>query len=211
MSPQNKRENSINGYRRTPNAKCIVCQKPLYRRPGELARVRHVACMEHRAEAQKLSGITEAQWRGLSLGREKGTNHRAGYKHKESSKQKASASHLQWCAKHPDEVAARGEKTRAELHYNWKGGSARLNVSIRQMDESRRWAEAVRARDGTCACGSVQDLESHHVTPLALLIARNRIKNREDARACPALWDLSNGVTVCKKCHYKIHGRHYED
>jgi hypothetical protein len=43
---------------RTPNAECCVCGKPLYRRPNEIARVRHVACMEHRNEAQDRAGLT---------------------------------------------------------------------------------------------------------------------------------------------------------
>jgi len=63
-----------------------VCSTPLYRRPADLVRARHVACMAHRGEAQRLSGVTEAQRAGLALGREKGTNHRSGYQHREESR-----------------------------------------------------------------------------------------------------------------------------
>lgn len=201
----------MDGYRRTPNCKCVVCGKPLYRRPYELKKVRHVACMEHRAEAQKLSGITDKQLEGLSLGREKGTNHRAGYKHKDSSRLKASESHKKWCAENPDKVMARGAKNRGENHYRWKGGSSRLNVSIRTMTEHRKWMDAIKERDGMCACGSTENLESHHIIPFRALLDKYGIKNREDARRCAELWDLSNGITVCRKCHYEIHGKKYED
>ena len=197
---------------RTPNAECCVCGKPLYRRPNELARVRYVACMEHRNEAQAKARLTEAQLAALAMGRRPGTNNRTGYKHREESKRKASASHKAWCAANPDRVKARGEKVRGANHYNWKGGSSRLNAAIRRLTENRKWMDAVKARDGKClVCGAVENLESHHIVPLAVLVGVHGIANRDEARECAALWELSNGMTVCTRCHYKIHGRKYED
>lgn len=194
---------------RTPNAACIVCAKPLYRRPGHLALVRHVACIAHRAEAQKLSGITEAQQSGLSKGRAKGTNHRAGYTHRAESKAKTSATNKAFWAANPDLLALRGAQVRGEAHYAWNGGSSRLNTSIRQMTENRRWIDAVKARDGCCTrCSSTETLESHHLVELAVLIERLGIKSRDDARTHAAvLWDLENGATLCQPCHYQEHGR----
>lgn len=197
---------------RTPNCECCICAKPLYRRPSELAKVRHVACIEHRSLAQARSGVTDAQKAALSLGRTPGTNHRTGYVHREESKRKTSEAHRAWCAANPDKVKARGEKTRGANHYKWNGGASRLNAAIRRLTENRKWMEAVRARDGKCmVCGSVENLESHHITPLADLVTTNEITNREQARECSALWDLSNGITVCRPCHYNIHGRAYAD
>jgi len=194
---------------RTPNVKCIVCGKPLYRRPNELARVRHVACMEHRNEAQARAGLTDAQLKALSLGRRPGTNNRTGYKHREESKRKSSESNKKWCAINPDKVKARGDKTRCENHYNWKGGSTRLNVAIRRMTEHRKWGIAVVLRDGKCVdCGAVTDLDAHHVKTFSSeLLSEQGIKNRDDARECAALWDVSNGVTLCVTCHADRHGR----
>ena len=197
---------------RTPNCECCICGKPLYRRPYELAKVRHVACMAHRGIAQAQSGVTDAQQKALALGRVPGTNHRAGYVHRDESKRKASDSHRAWCAANPDKVKARGEKTRGEKHYHWKGGTSRLNSAIRRLTENRKWMEAVKERDGKCLiCGSVENLESHHITPLAALVEANGISNRDQARECSALWDLDNGMTVCRPCHYNIHGRTYAD
>jgi hypothetical protein len=210
MSRLNKNANSTSGYRRTPNCKCLICAKPLYRRPYELRRVRHVACMKHRAEAQKVSGITEAQKIGLSLGRVKGTNHLAGRKDSISTRRRRAKSVRAYWKAHPDLAIARAAGIRGPNHYNWKGGLSRLNCSIRRMTEHRKWMDAVKARDGACDCGSMVKLEAHHVVPLADLIARNGVKNRDDARACADLWDLKNGVTKCEKCHYKIHGRRYD-
>lgn len=193
---------------RTPNSKCVICEKPLYRCPNVLNRVRYVACMEHRAEVQKLSGITEKQQAGLSLGREKGTNHRTGYKHKEESKLKIAAANKAFWAARPELAMARGTKTRGPLNVRWKGGPKRLNLSVRQMAEYRRWADAVRFRDGFCVdCRSQSNLEADHVIDFAELLVRYGIKNREDARQCQALWDIANGRTLCELCHYKRHGR----
>lgn len=196
---------------RTPNCKCLICSKPLYRRPSELAKVRHVACFEHRAKAQSISGVTPAQQAGLSLGREKGTNHRTGYRHTPEAKKKASASHLKWCAENPDKVNARAEKLRGEQHYRWNGGVSKLNLSIRQMNENRKWMEAVKDRDGRkCVrCGSGECLESHHKKELAVLIQEHGITSRDDARNIAELWDISNGETLCERCHYSEHGRIY--
>lgn len=195
---------------RTPNCSCVVCGVPLYRRPSDFARVRHVACLQHRAEAQKRSGITPAQLAGLSLGRRKGTNNRTGYRHRAESRQKTSESHKAWCAANPDKVAARGSKTRGDAYYNWAGGSSKLAQSIRRMTEHRRWADSVRARDGACVkCGTTEGLESHHKRLFSDLLREHGITNRDDARRCAALWDINNGETLCQEHHYETHGRNY--
>lgn len=197
---------------RTPNTKCTVCGKPLYRRPNELAKVRYVACMEHRNEAQERAGLTDTQKAALAIGRRPGTNNRTGYKHREESKRKASKSHKAWCSANHDKVKERGAKTRGNNHYNWKGGCSRLNAAIRRLTENRAWMDAVKTRDGKClVCGSTEKLEAHHIVPLAVLVGVHGITNREQARDCAAFWDLANGMTACDRCHYKIHGRQYKD
>lgn len=194
---------------RTPNCECVICQKPMYRRPGDLARVRYVACYTHREEAKRRAGVTDKQAAALTLGRVKGTNHRGGYRHREDSKRKASDSHKAWCAANPDRVLARASKLRGENHYRWAGGVSQLNLSIRQMTENRRWMDAVKGRDGCCVrCGTTRNLESHHKTPFAEILETYSIKSRDDARRQAAvLWDLENGETLCMSCHDDEHGR----
>ncbi len=194
---------------RTPHTSCLLCDKPVYRRPSDLAKARYSACMAHRSEAQKVAGITDRQWVGLKLGSVKGTNHRAGYKHREESKRKVAESNRRFWADNPDKAIARGAKTRGDKSINWRGGASKLNTSIRQMTENRRWMDAVKARDGKCLrCDSADDLEAHHKESLASLIDRLGIRSRDDARANAAvLWDLNNGEALCKRCHYAEHGR----
>jgi len=165
--------------------------------------------MAHRAEAQTVVGITENQQRGLALGRPKGTNHRAGYKHRENSKRKIAESNVAFYAANPEKAIARGAKTRGELNVRWKGGLAQLNKSIRQMRENRVWMDAIKARDGACVrCEGTDRLEAHHKVELAELVDRHGIRSRDDARAHAAiLWDLENGETLCQGCHLAEHGR----
>lgn len=194
---------------RTPNSSCEICGKPLYRRPYELAKARYVACMEHRAEAQRRFALTDAQQKALCLGRQKGTNHLEGIPKSAESNLKRSIAHKKFCSEHPDKVKARGEKVRGENHYNWKGGISKIGVSIRRMTEFRKWSNAIIARDaGKCTkCSSTLNLEAHHLIPVSEIISKFSIRNREDARNCSELWDLDNGSTLCEKCHYEEHDR----
>ena len=199
---------------RTPNEQCALCQKPLYRRPFERETTRYFACMGCRSEAQKVFGVTEAQQRGLALGRPKGTNHRTGYKHKEESKRKASLSHIKWCAENPEKVAARGAKNRGEKSYNWKGGKTRLNTSIREMVETLKWSKAVKKRDRfrCVTCNSRIHLEAHHKIQFSKMLAYFNIKNRADARRWGhIIWNVNAGETLCRECHYAEHGRKRRD
>lgn len=193
---------------RTPNTQCLLCGKPLYRRPGEMENVRYSACRGCRARAQSVVGVTEKQRAGLSLGAQKGRNNRKGYRHAESSKRKTSVANKNWCAAHPELVAVRAAKIQGAKHYRWNGGVSRLNVAVRRLSAHRDWSDKVKARDRVCVrCGDGADLEAHHVVPLVDLLNQNAISTREQARASPELWDVSNGVTLCRACHYTEHGR----
>jgi len=193
---------------RTPNTQCQICQKELYRRPSDLARYKAVCCRGCRSELYKQRPPSV----NLKLGREKGTNHLEGIPKSKESNKKRSKSHKKWCRENPDKVKARGEKTRGANHYRWKGGTSKLNTSIRLMHENRKWMDAVKKRDKKCKhCGSVEQLESHHIVPLAMILEKYNITNRDEARACNELWDIGNGLTLCRKCHYKLDNRKYND
>ena len=155
--------------------------------------------------------VTAKSLENLKLGREKGTNHLTGISKSKSHREKTKRTMSEWCKNNPDKVKARGAKNRAENHYLWKGGISNLNQSIRQMNEYRNWQRKMKRRDKECICGSTKELESHHLIPLKLLIEIHKIKTRDDARNCKELWSMKNGITLCRKCHYKTDNRKYND
>lgn len=191
---------------RTPNTQCQICQKPLYRRPSDLARYSSVCCRDCRSDLYKQKEPSP----NLKLGRQKGTNHLEGIPKSKASNKKRSESHKNWCRENPDKVKKRGKKIRGEKHYKWRGGTTKLNKSIRQMTENRKWMEEVKLRDKKCLfCGSTEELEADHIISLAELLEKHNIKNRDDARKFEQLWDIKNGRTLCRRCHYKKDNRKY--
>lgn len=80
-----------------------------------------------------------------------------------------------------------------ENHMWWKGGKAVLQKGVRVSIEYRQWRRSVLDRDGyRCTeCGNTSNLEVHHIIPFSLLLDSS------------LLFELSNGLTLCKTCHVK--------
>lgn len=77
----------------------------------------------------------------------------------------------------------------------WKGGIATLQNSERQKPTYKAWRKAVYERDEyRCRkCGMQKHLHAHHIKPFA---------------GNPYLrYTISNGLTLCQKCHSIEHGR----
>ena len=81
----------------------------------------------------------------------------------------------------------------------WKG-------AIRRSPEMRGWIGRVFKRDNfTCQdCDKVGGrLEAHHKVSFSKILSLEKIYSLEDARKSKLLWDISNGMTLCKDCHRK--------
>jgi len=96
-----------------------------------------------------------------------------------------------------------------ELAYNWKDGSTKLNLRIRSLKKNIEWILKVFKRDNFACqdCGDKKggNLNAHHITSLSKIIKKNHLKEIIDAIKCKELWDINNGITLCKKCHKKRH------
>lgn len=198
---------------RTPNCECIICKKPLYRRPFELKKARYVACIEHRIEAQRKHCVTENQLKALSMGRQKGTNHLEGIPKSEHFKTILSLKMSEWCRNNPQQSKDRAICHKGDNHHLWNNGSSLFNQQVRRLQELRNWQNQVKDRDGRkCTkCGSNNNLESHHIVELSVLLVQYNICSIEEARNCKELWNIENGITLCQEHHYQIHGRNYEN
>ncbi len=86
---------------------------------------------------------------------------------------------------------------RGANHHAWKGGVTVLHHGERHTAEYKRWRWEVYMRDGfTCQeCGDNRggNLHAHHIKPW---------------HDYPELrYDVSNGITLCQKCHRRKHGK----
>lgn len=100
---------------------------------------------------------------------------------------------------------------RGESNPNWRGGITLINHGLRatvcELFEYFKWRTGVFTRDNfTCQkCGSRGvKLHAHHLIPFHKIRDEYNIKTVEDALACPVLWDVNNGATLCIPCHHKI-------
>ena len=93
-----------------------------------------------------------------------------------------------------------------ENHYMWRGGISKLAERIRKCFKYRQWRSDVFTRDNyTCQdCGERgYIIHAHHIKSFSDILRDNKIKIMEQALNCEELWNINNGITLCKKCHHK--------
>lgn len=121
------------------------------------------------------------------------------------SKNDVTSGHTKSCGCHK---ASHSYALRGPDHPQWKGGVKELKQVIRDTPLYRSWRTSVFKRDDfTCQdCGKRgHKLHAHHIVFLSTIFYKYNITSVDDAVACPALWDLDNGVTLCKNCHSDRH------
>lgn len=105
-------------------------------------------------------------------------------------------------------LAKKGKKC-----YRWKGGITSTTIKIRNSEKYQRWRQSVYIRDKftCCKCGKVGgDLCAHHIKFFSELLEEAEIKSPllslyKAAMIYQPIWNLDNGITMCKKCHKKLH------
>ena len=134
---------------------------------------------------------------------------RKGKKSSKETKWKLSESHkgkkLTEETKKKISEAHRGKKS-----HLWKGGIALIRYLIRSSSKYKQWRQQIFIRDNftcqKCKDNSGGNLEAHHKKSFSKLL--EEVKNYlpllglyEGAMIYIPLWDLNNGITLCKKCH----------
>lgn len=98
-----------------------------------------------------------------------------------------------------------------ENNPQWRGGVSKLASMIRKGNKYLEWRKAVFiSTDYTCTCGKRGgNLEAHHKDRFHDLLRTYNIKTFHEATNCKELWIVSNGETLCKKCHKARHAERY--
>lgn len=100
------------------------------------------------------------------------------------------------------------ESLRGEKCHLWKGGITQINLLIRQGFKYRQWRSDIFTRDDfTCQeCGQWGGrLHAHHIKSFSSILQYYEITTLEEALDCEELWNINNGVTLCKECHKRLH------
>jgi len=139
----------------------------------------------------------------------KGHNYRLGYKQPQETKDKISKTKEGCKCPNP------GSKSNL-----WKGGITPIMKYIRTHTKYRQWRSDVYTRDNfTCQeCGKKSgngkavELNAHHLKPMFIILEEYKITNSEEAIKCEELWNINNGITLCRECHLKTDsiGRGYK-
>jgi len=92
---------------------------------------------------------------------------------------------------------------KGESHPNWKGGISSIRDRLEASIPYRNWKKTILNRDKYLCkmCGEIEYLEVHHKIPFSKILKDNNIKTVERALNCQELWNLDNGITLCKRCH----------
>lgn len=176
---------------RTPNAKCEICGKEFYRRPYELQKTIHQCCREHRSELYKLhpeivKNLSKGHGWNKGMSKANGDELSYGKPRKESTKKRISdkLKGRTFSEEHKNSIS----KSRVEF-FDRIGRIGRHDRGYMFA----RWKRAICKRDYRACqqCHSKEKLRAHHILSW---------KDFPELR-----FELSNGITLCKICHDKLH------
>jgi 5-methylcytosine-specific restriction endonuclease McrA len=98
------------------------------------------------------------------------------------------------------------EMRRGNKNPGWIDGRSKLAHQIRRCFEYRQWRSDIFTRDNfTCQECEFRGgyLAAHHIKEFYKIIEEYKIKTLEEALNCEELWNINNGITLCKECHEK--------
>lgn len=105
-------------------------------------------------------------------------------------------------------------RIKGKNNIKWKGGITKLQEKIRKLPEYKSWRTAIFKRDDwTCKnCGKKGIyLEAHHILEFNSLIKKEKISTTIAARKSLKLWDIKNGISLCKKCHNITKSKYFKN
>lgn len=95
-----------------------------------------------------------------------------------------------------------------QKNHCWKHGQSsvirQLKKVVRKLSPYKTWRKKVFERDKFMCqkCGQIGGkLEAHHIKPYIVIVRENNLRTIAEIHRCTALWDITNGQTLCIKCH----------
>ncbi len=89
-----------------------------------------------------------------------------------------------------------------------------IETGLRMHPKYDRWRKAVLKRDdfkcvdcGTRPFVGLRTIYAHHINKFIDILRENNIDSIDKALECKALWDISNGKTLCRECHDKYRNK----
>ena len=96
----------------------------------------------------------------------------------------------------------------------------KLNKYIRELNEYKIWRKSVFNRDGhkCMRCDSVGYVEAHHIISFVTIVKEYGLSSENitkeeliiNAQKYDKLWNVSNGITLCRKCHMIEENKKYD-
>lgn len=205
-----KRANSNRGRKRTEESKQKMHDaQVLYNSSEEVRKKKSATAIKQWSDPIAIEAARQRAIKQMSdpKAREHLRNINLGKKASEETKRKMSISSTQ----SQKDVGLRQRQSDAHKgskSHLWKGGITPLVLDVRHSHRMRIWRNKVFERDNyTCTkCFKTRTyLNAHHIFPFSKLMQKYGIKSIEQAENCEELWDISNGVTLCRECHKKTY------
>jgi transposase len=98
-------------------------------------------------------------------------------------------------------------------HPMWRGGTSIMRNRLRQSYVYKNWRNVIYERDNyTCQLcfSSKKYLNCHHIETFSSIVDRYKLESYDDYLNCLLLWDIDNGITLCKNCHESIKNKEIE-
>jgi len=95
-------------------------------------------------------------------------------------------------------------------HWNWKNGVTSLHSQIWNFIQHIGWSKKILGRDDYICQRCKKKggkLNAHHMASISKIIKYFNITTIEEAKNCPLLFDINNGVTLCESCHNWVHSK----
>ena len=100
-----------------------------------------------------------------------------------------------------------------DKHPMWIDGRSKIKNRLRQSLKYKDWMLSVYKRDNFICQKCKKNkkyLNCHHIETFRKIVNEYKLKEFDEYLNCEKLWDINNGITLCKDCHDLIRNKEGE-